>query len=97
VAALTGIKRAPPNRSASWPIDPDQVSRDGRGSNCAQPETHARIPIQEPLMKFVNARSALILALFVGIAAAVTMIAYAGSQGPDAPAAPQPALMSIPF
>ena len=48
-------------------------------------------------MKFVNARSALILALFVGVAAAVTMIAYAGSQGTDAPAAPQPALMSIPF
>ena len=48
-------------------------------------------------MKFVNARSALILALFVGVAAAVTMIAYAGSQGPDAPAAPQPPMMSIPF
>ena len=48
-------------------------------------------------MKFVNARSALILALFVGIAAAVTMIAYAGGQGTEAPAAAPPALMSIPF
>jgi hypothetical protein len=48
-------------------------------------------------MKFVNARSALILALFVGIAAAAAVVAYAGSRGNDAPAAPQPALMSIPF
>lgn len=48
-------------------------------------------------MKFVNARSALILALFVGVAAAVTMLAYAASPGTDAPAAPQPAQMSIPF
>ena len=48
-------------------------------------------------MKFVNARSALIFALVVGVAAAVTVVVYAGSRGADAPAAPQPALMSIPF
>ena len=48
-------------------------------------------------MKFANVRTALILALFVGVAGAVTVVAYAGSEGTDAPAAPQPALMSIPF
>jgi len=48
-------------------------------------------------MKFANVRTALIFALFVGVAAAVTVVAYADSRGTDAPAAPQPALMSIPF
>ena len=48
-------------------------------------------------MKFPNVRTALVFALFLGVAAAVTVVAYAGSADTDAPAAPQPALMSIPF
>ena len=47
-------------------------------------------------MKFANARTALFFAFFIGVAAAVTVVAYAGSRVTDAPAAPQPALMSIP-
>ena len=49
-------------------------------------------------MKFVNVRAALIFAFFIGVAAAVTVVAYAGSRGLEAQATPQqPALMSIPF
>lgn len=49
-------------------------------------------------MKFVNSRSALMFALFLGVAAAASLIAYAGSGGSETEvAAPQPALMSIPF
>lgn len=49
-------------------------------------------------MKFVNARAALIFAFFIGVAAAATLIAYAGSRGLESQPAPQqPALMSIPF
>ena len=50
-------------------------------------------------MKFVNSRSALMFALFLGVAAAASLIAYAGSAGNEAEAAPQqqPAMMSIPF
>lgn len=49
-------------------------------------------------MKFVTARAALIFALSIGVAAAATVIAYAGSRGIEAEAAPQqPAMMSIPF
>jgi hypothetical protein len=55
------------------------------------------IPIQETPVKFANVRTALIFALFFGVAAAITVVAYADSPGTDAPAAPQPALMSIPF
>lgn len=49
-------------------------------------------------MKSVNSRTALMFALFLGVAAAASLIAYAGSAaGEPEVAAPQPALMSIPF
>jgi hypothetical protein len=49
-------------------------------------------------MKFVNARAALVFALFLGVAAAVTVIAYAGSRTLEVQAAaPQPASTFIPF
>ncbi len=48
-------------------------------------------------MKFVNARAALLFALFIGLAAAVTVITHAGSAHVDPPAAAQPVRMSIPF
>ena len=49
-------------------------------------------------MKLVNARTALIFALSIGVVVAATVIAYAGSRDIDTQAAPhQPALMSIPF
>jgi hypothetical protein len=49
-------------------------------------------------MKLVNARLALIFALFIGVAVGATLIASAGSRGLEAQATPQqPASMSIPF